>query len=165
MARYDARTDRLMASAIRIIDTSVLCNILHVPTKNQQSARAERELREALRQKDVLLLPVAVIYETGNHIAQNGDGRVRRKIARAFVDLVQKAFSGEVPFTPTPLQNPDEMLEWVAVFPDRAGQGVGFGDLSIIRIFEHQCDLNHGRRVLIWSYDKHLQSYDRAARL
>ncbi|HET7462979.1 MAG TPA: AAA family ATPase [Longimicrobium sp.] len=29
-------------------------------------------------------------------------------------------------------------------------------------IFHQQCDLNHGRRVVIWSYDQHLQSYDRA---
>ena len=165
MARHDARTDRLMASTIRIVDTTVLCNILRVPDMDQQRERAAHELREALRQNDVLLLPIAVIYETGNHIAQNGDGRVRRNIARAFVELVQKAFSGEIPFTPTPLHDADEMLEWIAEFPNRAGEGIGFGDLSIRRIFERQCELNHSRRVLIWSYDKHLQSYDQPARL
>lgn len=132
---------------------------------DQEGTRAAAELREALRQKDVLLLPVAVIYETGNHIAQNGDGRVRREVARAFVELVQKAFSGEVPFTPTPLHNAEDMLEWVAQFPDRAREGMGFGDLSLTKIFDQQCDLNHARRVLIWSYDRHLQGFDRAPRL
>lgn len=154
-----------MAGTIRIIDTSVLCNILRVPKKDQDGERAADEFREALRENEVLLLPVAVIYETGNHIAQSGDGRVRRQVARAFVDLVQKAFSGELPFTPTPQQHPDEMLQWISEFPDSAARGVGFGDLSIVRIFHQQCDLNHARRVVIWSYDKHLQSYDRAARL
>lgn len=154
-----------MPAAVRIVDTSVLCNILRVPTMDQAGERAEHELREALRQGDVLLLPIAVIYETGNHIAQNGDGRVRRNVARAFVDLVQKAFSGQVPFTPTPLHDADEMLKWIADFPNRAGEGIGFADLSIVRIFERQCELNQGRRVLIWSYDRHLQGYDRAALL
>jgi predicted nucleic acid-binding protein len=154
-----------MAGAVRIVDTSVLCNILRVPNMDQERTRAEAELREALRGNDVLLLPVAVIYETGNHIAQNGDGRVRRAIAGAFVELVQKAFSGEVPFTPTPLHDAEDMLEWVAQFPGRASEGVGFGDLSLTRIFDRQCELNAGRRVLIWSYDRHLQGFDRAARL
>jgi hypothetical protein len=154
-----------MPGTIRIVDTSVLCNILRVPTMDQDGERAALELREALRQNDVLLLPIAVIYETGNHIAQNGDGRIRRDVARKFVELVQKAFGGEVPFIPTPLHDPDEMLGWVAEFPDRAVEGVGFGDLSIRRIFERQCELHHGRRVLIWSYDRHLQGYDQAAPL
>lgn len=154
-----------MAGTIRIIDTSVLCNILRVPNKDQDGDRATAELRGAIEAGDVLLLPTGVIYETGNHIAQNGDGNTRRKVARAFVDLVRKAFSGELPFVPTPLQNPDEMLKWIAEFPASAVTGMGFGDLSIIKIFHQQCDLNHGRRVAIWSYDQHLQSYDRAALL
>lgn len=143
----------------------MLCNILRVPNMDQEGERATREFLEAIRQGDVLLLPVAVIYETGNHIAQNGDGRVRRNVARAFVELVQKAFSGEIPFTPTPLHNTEEMLEWIAEFPNRAAEGIGFSDLSITRIFARQCELNQGRRVFIWSYDRHLQGYDRAALL
>jgi predicted nucleic acid-binding protein len=154
-----------MSGTIRIIDTSVLCNLLRAPNRDQDGEGAAAELREALREGDVLLLPVAVIYETGNHIAQNGDGQARRRVARAFVDLVQKAFSGELPFTPTPLQTPDEMLEWIAEFPASAVNRMGFGDLSVIKTFHQQCDLNHARRVVIWSYDKHLQGYDRAARL
>ena len=114
-----------MAGAVRIVDTSVLCNILRVPNRDQEDARAEAELREALRAEDVLLLPIAVIYETGNHIAQNGDGRKRRIVASAFVDLVQKAFRGEVPFTPTPLHDADDMMEWLAQFP--AGQWRAWG--------------------------------------
>ena len=154
-----------MSDTVRIVDTSVLCNILRVPTKDQHHPRAVVEFREALEREETLLLPVAVIYETGNHIAQNGDGRVRHNIANAFVRLVQQAFTGETPFTLTPLQDADEMLGWIAEFPASAATGMGFGDLSIVKIFDQQCELNHGRRVVIWSYDKHLQSYDRAPRL
>jgi hypothetical protein len=148
-------------ACIRIVDTSVLCNILRVPAMDQHWERAAGEFRGALQARDVLLLPVPVIYETGNHIAQNGDGRRRRIVASAFVEMVEKAFNGEIPFTPTPLQHPDDMLLWLAEFPDRAMTGMGFADLSITKIFEQQCMLNRARRVMVWSYDQHLAGFDR----
>jgi hypothetical protein len=150
---------------IRIVDTSVLCNLLRVPNLEQEAERAAQEFRDAIRVRDALLLPIAVIYETGNHIAQNGDGRKRRAVAGAFTQMVELAFSGKIPFTPTPLQNPDDLLAWLPEFPDRAVKGIGFADLSIIKGFEQQCERNQARRVMIWSYDQHLVGYDRAARV
>lgn len=115
--------------------------------------------------EDVLLLPIPVIYETGNHIAQNGDGTMRRKAAQRFVQQVRMAFGGDAPWVPTPLQGHDELLSWLDQFPDSAMTGMGFSDLAITRIFEQQCAKNEARRVRIWSYDQHLQGYDRPARL
>ena len=46
-------------------------------------------------------------------------------------------------------------------YPDHAMQGAGMGDLSIVKEWERQCDLNRARRVLIWSFDEHLAGYDR----
>lgn len=152
-------------SCVRIVDTSVLCNLLRVPNKDQDAERATREFREAQDANDVFLLPVAVIYETGNHIAQSPNGAKRRVVADLFVELVRKAFEGEIPFTPTPLQNPEDMIDWLDEFPDCATAGMGFGDLAITKVWEEQCALNQARRVLIWSYDKHLTGYDRAARI
>ena len=152
-------------ACVRIVDTSVLCNLLRVPNMDQDAGRATREFREALTAGDALLLPIPVIYETGNHIAQNGDGRQRRAVARGFTELVEKAFGAELPFIPTPLQDPDDLLVWLAEFPDRAAEGIGFADLSIIKVFEQQCEWNQARRVMIWSYDRHLAGYDRAARM
>jgi hypothetical protein len=152
-------------SCVRIVDTSVLCNLLRVPNKDQDAERATREFNEAQAARDVILLPIAVIYETGNHIAQSPNGAKRRVVAEFFVELVRKAFEGEIPFTPTPLQNPENLINWLDEFPDRATAGMGFGDLAITKVWEEQCALNQGRRVLIWSYDKHLTGYDRAARI
>jgi predicted nucleic acid-binding protein len=148
-------------SSIRIIDTSVLCNLLQVPRRRQHAPRALAEFRAAIAAQDLLLLPTAVIYETGNHIAQNGDGRERRAVARAFVEMVEGALAGKLPFTPTPLPTADEMLEWVGSFPDHAAREIGLGDLSIIQLWEEQCRLHAARRVAIWSYDEHLRAYDR----
>lgn len=152
-------------SCVRIVDTSVLCNLLRVPNKDQDAERAAAEFRAGLEDGDVFLLPIVVIYETGNHIAQAPSGSKRRIVAEGFVQLVRNAFEGTFPFVPTPLQNPEDMVEWLDGFPDRAMAGMGFGDLAITKVWEQQCELNHGRRVTIWSYDKHLQGYDQPPRI
>ncbi len=147
-------------TTICIIDTSIFCNILGVPNRAQRQQQALAELKEFLEQGATLLLPLATIFETGNHIAQNGDGRMRRLVAEKFVKQVGQAFSGEAPWTPTPMQNIDEIMVWLEEFPDCAMREMGFGDLSILKVFENQCALHTSRRVLIWSYDQHLRIYD-----
>jgi hypothetical protein len=147
---------------IHLIDTSVFCNIMQIPGMCPQHKEALTELQALVsRPGTTLLLPVTTIYETGNHIAQNGSGGQRRQAAQRFVTQVQAAFDGRAPWTPTPLQGPTEMGSWLALFPDYALRGVGLGDLSIIKTFEQQCELNPLSRVRIWSYDSDLGGYDR----
>jgi hypothetical protein len=57
----------------------------------------------------------------------------------------------------------EDLREWLAEFPDHAGRGSGLGDLSIIHDWKRLCAQNAARRVYIWSLDRHLASYDRAA--
>ncbi|ETX02195.1 MAG: hypothetical protein ETSY1_04460 [Candidatus Entotheonella factor] len=149
-------------SDICIVDTSVLCNLLRVPNRDQQYAKALSELDLYIDQGHSLLLPLATIYETGNHIAQNGNGQQRRKTAERFVDQVRQAVRGENPFRPTQTHQVEEVLEWLQMFPDRAMHGVGLADLTIIQIFHQQCQLNRVRQVFIWSYDQHLSGYNRS---
>jgi hypothetical protein len=148
-------------SAICIIDTSVFCNILDVPRRNQHHADSMAELEAMVAAEHTLLLPLAAIYETGNHIAHNGDGTLRRRTAQVFVAQVRAAFSGDAPWTPTLVPEPEEFIDWLGEFPDHAGRGIGMGDLSIVKAWEEQCALHQARRVFIWSYDGHLQGYDR----
>lgn len=146
---------------IVIVDTSVFCNLLRVPKRHQHSERALAELEELLESGASLLLPLATIYETGNHIAQQGDGRERRAVARCFVEQVREAYSGEAPWSPTPFHDGTDLTRWLDTFPDEAARGVGLGDLSILQIFHEQCRLHPGRQVRVWSYDRHLDGYDR----
>lgn len=148
-------------SSIRIIDTSVFCNILNVPGRSQQQVQALQELNGFLKAGDSLLLPIATVLETGNHIAQCSDGRLRRQAAERFAKQVRLAIAGDIPFTPTPFPTAGDVAVWISDFPDKATQGIGFGDLSIIKVFERQCELNRSRRVLIWAYDAHLSAHDR----
>lgn len=152
-------------SAICIIDTSVFCNVLRIPNRDQDHARAMAELASHLAAGYTLLLPLAAIFETGNHIAQSGPGRVRRDVAERFVQQVRAAFADEAPWTPTPMATPEEFAGWLNLFPDHAMRGTGLGDLSIIKTWERQCELHQARRVFIWSYDAHLRSFDRMPRI
>lgn len=148
-------------SAIRIVDTSVFCNILGVPNRSQNQGKAINELTRYRERGDSLLLPMAAVYETGNHIAQQGEGSERREVAELFVKQVQKAMEGESPFSPTQIHNSEEVKGWLEDFPDDAMRGIGIGDRSIIEIWSQQCTLNQARRVVIWAYDDDLDGYDR----
>jgi hypothetical protein len=110
---------------------------------------------------------MATIIETGNHIAQNGDGTMRRETALRFVKAVKEAFTGEAPWSPTLFPNTKEILLWIDQFPDLAGrnkapdkqEGTSFGDLSIIEEFNKSCKRFPMSEVFIWSLDGDLQSY------
>lgn len=147
-------------SAICLIDTSIFLEILNIPNKVTQNSKIIDLLEEKIKANESLFLPMATILETGNHIAQNGDGNLRRQCANQFIIQVEKALKGESPFKPISFLKSEELQQWLTQFPDYAMQGVGLGDLSIIHDFNRFCQQNKGRRVYIWSLDKHLQNYD-----
>lgn len=150
-------------SAVCLIDTSIFAELLNIPGMTSQ----RNEILEALQQKinanESLFLPMATIFETGNHIAHNGDGTQRRQCAERFVVLVQKALDGTIPFTPLSFPTRDALQNWLAGFPDSAMRASGIGDLSIVHDWERQCRLHQGRRIYIWSLDAHLSSHAQPA--
>ena len=151
--------------SICIIDTSVFCNVLRVPNRHQNRDQVLDRLESLIEEGATLLLPLATIYETGNHIAQNGDGRERRETAERFATQVDLALRGENPFTPTDINEEEEIRRWLAQFPDYAEREVEFGDMSIVEAFQKQCDRHPSRRVFIWAIDSDLSSYDRGPQI
>lgn len=146
--------------AIGIVDTTVFCNLLEVPGRDQERQRAKGELARHVEGGVRLLLPLAVVYETGNHIAQStGD---RHAAASRFAREVRKALRGENPFAPARIHDLEEIESWLGDFSSRAASGIGLADLSIISLWEQQRRLNRRRRVFVWSYDEHLSGYDAA---
>jgi len=149
--------------SIALIDTTIFCNVLNIPNRNQACENVRAQLRTYAEDHVTLLLPMATIVETGNHIAQIKHGRLRRIKAEHFVQYMKDALDNTAPWTiPQPLLDPDALREYLDEFPDSAMRGVGLGDLSIIKEFERQCTLHTARRVFVWSLDDHLKSYDRA---
>ncbi|MDY7534670.1 hypothetical protein RGV33_23845 [Pseudomonas sp. Bout1] len=152
-------------TAICLLDTSIFLEILNVPAKAQHHPLIFQQLKDRVRLKETLFLPMATILETGNHIGQNGNGQQRRACAARFVEQVGRALAGGSPFKPVSFLTAEEMAVWLSDFTEHATNGSGLGDLSIIHDWNRLCSLNRGRRVYIWSLDAHLSAYDRAPEL
>ena len=146
---------------IAIVDTSVLLNVLDVPAFNQDRADVFAEFVELVNFGTNLLLPMAAIFETGNHIARLPDGRQRRRYADLFRDSIHDALEGKAPWVPIRFPDSQQVAGWLKDFPDHAMRGPGMSDLSIIKAWEIECSRHPGRRIRIWSLDQHLQGYDR----
>lgn len=148
--------------SVVIIDTSVFCNIVPVPGRNQNRAQIIAGMKSFLEERATLLLPMAAVLETGNHIAQLAYGNQRRSTAASFCKMVLDAIGGAAPWTPTPFWEIEDLRLWLGEFPGAAMQSKGMGDLSIIKEWERQCVFHKARRVQIWSLDVDLAGYDRA---
>jgi hypothetical protein len=152
-------------SAICLIDTSIFLEILEAPNMASRRLNILAQLEEKIEQGESLFLPMATIFETGNHIAQNGDGRQRRGCAEKFVRQVEKALKGASPFKPISFLTQEQLQQWLSEFPDSAMRGSGIGDLSIIHDFHRVCAQSPLRRVYIWSLDDHLRGYSREQKI
>ena len=148
-------------SRIALVDTSILLEILNVPNKAEKHPETFAALAEKIRNREKLFLPIATIFETGNHIAQNGDGRQKRKCAGDFADFIKKAIEGKTPFIPLRFPDSTVLADWINKFPDSVSKGYSLGDISIICDYELTCQLNPYQPVYIWSNDVHLSGYCR----
>lgn len=149
-------------SAIVIVDTSVLLNILDVPGRNESRAEVLAELEKLIDASNHLFIPMAAIVEVGNHIAQLGNGALRRAAAERFIAEVRKALADEAPWKPINFPSNQEVLSWLDAFPDAAMQGLGMGDLSIKKEWEDLCAKYRMSRVRVWTLDDDLAGLDRA---
>lgn len=156
-------------SDILLLDTSVFLNVLDVPGFNQSRGEVLDVFRRRVEQGDYFLLPLATIWETGNHLAHLADGRQRRSFATRMVKEVTAAFEGRAPYRTTHFPDNHEFLAWLRDFPDtvqrsksdqKVREGVSLGDLSIIKEWERTRALHPLSRVVIWSLDADLMAYD-----
>ena len=147
-------------SAVAIVDTSVFCSVLDIPHMNVERDQAIAELTQYLKSQTTLLLPMATVYETGNHIAKLANGGNRRRFAQLFVKQVEQAMTGVAPWQVMQVSTTEEFGKWLTGFPDAAMRRKGIGDLSIIKEWENFKRKIPDRRVFIWSLDSDLQGYD-----
>lgn len=69
-------------SSICLIDTSIFLNLLNVPNCNELNQEVIEDFETFVETGCTFLLPMVTIVETGNHIAQNGNGDIRRSAAK-----------------------------------------------------------------------------------
>ena len=79
------RHRRSIVTAICLIDTTILVELIDVPDKASDHDATVDRLADKIRAGESLFLPMAVVFETGNHIGQIRDGRLRRRCAEQFV--------------------------------------------------------------------------------
>jgi len=158
---------------IVLLDTTVYLNILDVPGRNQYREDIFVEFGLRIENGDNFLLPMASIWETGNHIARLSDGNKRYQYAEKLVRDVRNALDGEVPYRPTYFPDREAFMEWLIEFPNYAqrnksdnkpGEGGSLSDFSIIKEWEQTRDRHSMSRVLIWSLDIDLQWCDTGSR-
>lgn len=147
---------------IRILDTSVLLNILNIPNRNANHEEVFKEFKDLAESKnEALILPLASIIETGNHIAHISDGNIRREKAELFATYIKKTSNGEAPWEYFGKElDKDDLSIMADEFPGNAMRETGIGDMSIIRAYEKCKQLVPSiGRIMIWSLDGHLQGY------
>ena len=155
-------------STVHFIDTSVMTALLKVPHHNTEERYEEtKEEYELLEQNgDVFVLPIAVLVETGNHIAHIPDGSIRREIAKKLATLVREAMKANNNWNIIP-EIPISVLETILnQFPDQALVRTGFGDVSIVEQFNEYWEKRQPiGKMRIWSFDQHLAGYSRTGGL
>lgn len=146
---------------VRFIDTSVMMNLLEVPGRCADSQMIKEEFKQTIDNKEFLILPIATIIETGNHIAHISNGNSRRTIASKFGEFLRKTAEGEAPWQLYGIELDKEGLLYLADHIEEYSiQEVGVGDMSIIHAYEQYKSNTPGiGRIMIWSTDTHLQGY------
>lgn len=153
---------------VLIIDTSILCILLGVPGKttcgsgsNQwNKERVDKLLQNEIQASTTLVLPLATILETGNHIAQAASQRY--ETAQALADIMAQAADERTPWAAftdqSVLWDADGLKKLATEWPSLAAQKISIGDATIKTVAEYYAKL--GCQVEILTGDEGLKSYD-----
>jgi len=159
-------------SDIVLLDTTVYLNVLDVPGRNQEREQILDAFKVRVLNGDHFLLPMAAIWEAGNHISRLANGALRYQYAKILVTNVRSAIGGEAPYRTTYFPDSAVFASWLNDFPaaaqrnkspQKTTEGVSLSDLSIIKEWEQTRDRHSMSRVLIWSLDSDLVAYDTGA--
>lgn len=77
-------------STVHFVDTTVLAELLNISGLSKQHSAVNAEYLQLEENGDTFVLPIAVLIETGNHIA-HVPKNMRYPVANTFVSLVKKA--------------------------------------------------------------------------
>ncbi|MBR0148159.1 MAG: hypothetical protein IJM23_03060 [Lachnospiraceae bacterium] len=144
---------------IRVIDTTIMLNLLGVPKRCADQTEVLEQFKKALEEKDKLILPIATIIETGNEIAKI-QGTKRHEIAQKFAVYLKNTANDNAPWSCESSEiGKKELMYYADHFTEFAIQEVGMGDLSIIMTYEKCKEIPAIGHIEIWSTDKHLSGY------
>lgn len=150
-----------------ILDTSILCVWLQVPGKETCGTDNARWTYESVKQKidleiqnnSTLILPLATVIETGNHIAQaNGD---KHKIITTFVNHIENTLDGNIPWATfadqSHLIDKDALKRTLSTWKNTALANQSIGDALIVEVAMFYA--KYGYEVEIFTGDMGLKAY------
>ena len=146
---------------IRFIDTSIMCNLLEIPGKCSDKEEVKQEWREVLKKNETLIMPLATIIETGNHIAHIQDGNARYTIAMKFKEFLEKTAESKAPWTLYGNALDVQEIKYIADNIEKfTVVGTGIGDMTIIYAYEKYLKEEPAiGTIMIWSKDEHLSAF------
>lgn len=161
-----------MSKRVLILDTSVLCCWLQVPSKEEAGTvedrwtheRIDQLLREEQAKHSTFVLPIATLIETGNHIAQVKKGD-RFNLANKLAEYLRKAADAHSPWAAfteqAELWQTDNLRTLAENWPAQAAQRLSIGDATIKDVAEYYHKA--GFSVEILTGDKGLKAYEPAS--
>jgi hypothetical protein len=156
------------SKCVLVIDTSLLCVWLKVPKMETcgetgaawDFAKVDKRIKDALRDGYTLVLPLASIIETGNHIAHAP--QYRRERALGLGEMMTKAADAQTPWAAfqhqAELWGADQLKELATTWPPLAECQLALGDATIARIGEYYAKL--GCTVKFLTADRQLNAYE-----
>lgn len=150
-----------MMMNVRFIDTSILLNLLGVPGKCQNREAVTAEFREIVDKGEVLILPLATIIETGNHISRIAKGDERYRVSKLFKEYLIHTAQDNAPWKFYQKGwKKENIMHLAESFEEYALQKISLGDLSIIYTYEqYKKETPAVGSIMIWSTDCHLCGY------
>ncbi|WP_353570815.1 hypothetical protein [Candidatus Albibeggiatoa sp. nov. BB20] len=155
---------------VLIIDTSILCVWLEVPSKKTSGskndvwdkARIDKKLADEEQQGTTFIFPLASLIETGNHIAQAGCYN-RYELAQKLSDILLKALDGQTPWGAFSnlLCEENNLRRLAKEWPNLATQKIAIGDATIKHVAEYYDSMSYSVEIL--TGDKGLKAYEPAS--
>lgn len=153
---------------VLIIDTSILCVYLKVPFMDECGPdndkwdyhRVVGKINDEISKKSLLVLPLAALIETGNHIAHASAERFT--LAKDLSEIIVKVATAEEPWAAFTFQSElwsEENLKKLAnEWPALAAAKLSIGDMTIKDVAEFYT--KSGFKVEILTGDGGLKAYE-----
>lgn len=158
-----------------VVDTSYLLELFQVPDCSSVQAyeRVVQRFSSARQITDQLHVPLPVLFELGNHVADVKNGQERRRLSSMLVDTVDTWLSGDTPVTIVSSMNDARTLqdfrdavtgltqEFRALAPDRQGLTNAAIALEAKRLrHRHKSSSLKTYAVHIWTTDQKLKALE-----
>jgi len=156
-----------MPKHVLILDTSILCVWLQIPGLETcgsgasciDFAKVDAEIRSAVDLKYTLVLPLATIIETGNHIAHAPQWRRERatQLAALMVDAANEATPWAAFSDQQTLWSADGLRSLADKWPNLAASKLSIGDATIAEVADYYARM--GCTVEIYTGDAGLRTH------